>query len=174
MDVTPNTCGICGFIWFQKIPTGCPVCKDNAGENVAFDLDGCIFYPIVEDFHDARHVQTFSVPDNGIVDRMKLMESLGATIYVVTGRSESLRFATLDALQRAGIDIPSRRILMQPKWAGMDALIEYKAQALLQLGAVLYVGDQQGDEKAAVMAGCRFLYTHQFRDQIIPAKEVQP
>lgn len=139
---------------------------------VAFDLDGCIFYNVVQDFNNPLHVQIMSIPDQGIVDRIKLMESLGMAIYVVTGRSEKLRFATLDALDRAGLRIPSSNVHMQEKWAGMDALIEHKAQALLNCKAEVYVGDQEADERASIMAGCHFMYTPEFRFNCTPHTEL--
>lgn len=122
---------------------------------VAFDLDGTLLRtPAGLDYDDASQLAALE-PIEAAVRRLAALRRRGCKIAVITGRPESARLVT--QLQVTVLAGKETHLVMQTAWAGGHVLADYKAEALRQVGACLFVGDSRSDKMAADRAAVPFM-----------------
>jgi phosphoglycolate phosphatase-like HAD superfamily hydrolase len=124
---------------------------------IAFDVDGTLCRsnePV--DYDDPNSVRQRTTLRPWTVDLVRdLNEREDVKLAIITGRTPPIRPVTKAQIQAAGIS--PCYILHQPEWNGYPAMRDWKAQALLDVGADVYVGDHEADRQAAIDAGIPFL-----------------
>ena len=114
------------------------------------DLDGTLLdtthTPMYGDQASLARLQ----PIHATVQRARALRRLGYKLIVITGRVEAVRAVT--ELQVAVLLGPEVPVHMQTTWQGGRTVATYKAHALTEVGATLYVGDSLSDQHAAHLA----------------------
>ena len=127
---------------------------------LAFDLDGTLLdttrTPMYGDPASLARLQ----PIHATVQRARALRRLGSKLIVITGRIEAVRAVTeLQVAVLLGPDVPVR---MQTTWQGGRHVAPYKARALAEVGAALYVGDSWSDQYAAHLANVPYSSAKEF------------
>lgn len=130
---------------------------------IAFDLDGTLF-DVREgtDYESRDSVRAGARPHVESVRRVCDLFDRGYRVAYVTGRCEHLRGLTV-VQTRVQAGLPPGQLRMQPFWMGYDVMASWKAAQLVELGAVMYVGDHEADRTAARTAGIPFVHVDEFR-----------
>ncbi len=113
-------------------------------------------------YNDADALLAAQEPHQRVVDRALALEEAGFAVRFLTGRSEALRDVTVQQLTAAGFRGVSERLDMQDAWGGWEALMQHKADHLVDWGAVLHVGDQDVDLEASMAAEVPFVHVDDF------------
>lgn len=138
-------------------------------DRILFDLDGTLFHPPPDHLADQPSFWSDPVaiaqeiaPIHPACELVRALVESGHVPHVgyVTGRPEYVREPTTAALQDALL--PSGPLACSQGWAGWDAYISHKADALTALDASLYIGDLPQDQDAAELANVPFLHAQVF------------
>ena len=139
---------------------------------IGFDFDGTLaVWPrgARVDYGDPQWALANSAAVLGTVKWLRSLLAGGHQVVVITGRDErhasSLNYWLLAFV---GCRLP---VMTRPDHVGLscDAQAAWKAQAMLDAGVTVYVGDNPRIDKAAArMAHVRFLDALMFRDGTLP------
>ena len=135
--------------------------------NICFDLDGTLCdTPSDANWEDSSDLARRCRPRPRMLQRLVEVRTMGHRVGIVTARGPHCRVDTrqqvIEWLGPLGAAMP---IALRPRidfsW---EHYIDDKATALRRLRADVYVGDRAEDRAAALRAGARFLWDHQFHD----------
>lgn len=129
---------------------------------VGFDLDGTLFDcdPAIN-YEDAASVRAHTQPNAAALAIVQAIAAKGRRIVYITGRCTHVRAVTLVQLHKFGF--PPGRVITAKAWDGYDAMAVYKAAALRETKASLYVGDHPADRQAAQKANIPFIHADELR-----------
>ena len=132
------------------------------GRLIMFDLDGTLVEhrQAVVDFSDPLQLAVCE-PKSWVVTRALQLREQGAMLAVLTGRTLDTWEVTANQVNAL---LPGAPVLHQNKWAGWDALREYKARMLRTFSVAFYVGDTDLDRQACQDAGVAFVHVDDFVD----------
>ena len=134
---------------------------------IYFDLDGTLCdTPSDANWEDSADLARRCKPRQRMLERIVELRAMGHRVGIVTARGLHCRVDTRQQLIAwlgpLGAAMP---ILHRPRidfsW---EHYIDDKTAALKRERADVYVGDRSEDRAAALRAGARFLWDHQFHD----------
>lgn len=140
----------------------------RAPRPLTFDLDGTLFTAgdAKVDFEDPDSVRRLTPPHVEACRLVARLAQVGHPIVYLTARTHILRAVTAEQIQAARL--PVGELVTAQTWAGLGAMVVYKAEELARRRALLYVGDMPEDEIAAKRAGVPFLPADKFRAGMVP------
>lgn len=129
----------------------------------AFDIDGTLLqHPKAPDYLSPASLRLAS-PILAACARVRDLIQSGKAVHFITARSHEVRAVTLEQLQQHIHEgITAQMLTTQAEFQGYDKMAAYKAAALLECGAVGYVGDHAADRQAANLAKVPFLFAHEY------------
>lgn len=132
---------------------------------IGLDWDGTVCQvPVGTDMDNATQLLAVCTPRPGVVRRIREAAGLGHTFCVVTARGPHTAQATRAQLDAWLPDLsPHIQVRHRPRlvWDYRDWIPD-KQRSLRDLKVDVYVGDHNEDRAAALRAGCRFLWDHEF------------
>lgn len=141
----------------------------GSGNVIGLDLDGTLLKPRRGINYGDPNQLSGLLPEEDVVSQALRASASGWDLIVITGRTAKVRCVTDHHVSRLlGDDVP---VVMQDDWNGVQAMVQYKAQALVDTGARLYVGDSRFDEQAAARAGCLYRRPKIFGAHGVPAPD---
>lgn len=123
---------------------------------IAFDLDGTLFEHAGNgpNYGDVAQLARSTRPMADRCWAVRRIIEAGGRVDFVTGRGKVHRKHTLEALRRHVHPIVGPgQLHMQEVWTTYEAMAQFKAAVLNELGSTLYVGDHWADRQAAFLAG---------------------
>lgn len=136
---------------------------------VATDFDGTVVRHSGEiDYEDPETVRRVCEPCPVVTEVLQTLGDLHQ-VLVLTGRvHRHLHDVTIDQLEEAGLETTWDALHMQTAWRGFDAMTEWKAEVLeepsLDNRVSVYIGDTEWDQRAARMAGTRYIDAEALRE----------
>lgn len=136
---------------------------------VGVDVDGTLLRHDGEiDYSDPEVVREVCKPDEEVCRTIRTLGDLHQ-VLVITGRVHAiLHDLTITQLEDAGLETTWDALHMQNRWEGYEAMTEWKAEILEEpsMGnqVDVYIGDTRWDQRAARMAGTRYVDVDALRE----------